>query len=608
METKPEANPYLMILHLEDSPFDAEIIRVRLTSGGSAIRLDWASNAREFETLLRENNYDLVLADYELPGINAPAAFQQVSAARPGTPFICVSGAIDDTRLVELVKLGATDYVRKDRLDRLPLAIERAIEEAKQRQARQAAEAALRESERLYQSLVENLPQCVFRKDKEGRLTFANQRYCEIAGVPLEGLLGKTDGDLYPPELAAKYRADDLRVMSTGRLLDIIEELPLSDGTKHIVQVLKSPLLDASRNIVGVQGIFWDITERTRIEEDLRQQQLLTNTLLDSLPGIFYVYTYPELRLVQWNKNHESLLGFSPGEIKDRNLSEWHLPEVQATVRKTVDQVMSEGQGIIEANLLTKQGESIPYLLTGIRFEARGKLFLMGVGIDVTESKRAEAALRDSLREKEALLKEVHHRVKNNLQVISSLLRLQATQIEHPMAKRALQDMKHRVHSMALLHETLYRSENLDQVNMAEYFESMCQQLFRSLAQPSGVIELKLDLEKASLQVDQAIPCGLLVNELVSNALKHAFPDGRGGEVRVQLRQDTDNGLLRLRVSDDGVGLPANFQMRKIHSLGLQLVSDLASQLRGKLFIGPPPQAVFEVEFSPVTTAHRGED
>ena len=225
--------------------------------------------------------------------------------------------------------------------------------------------------------------------------------------------------------------------------------------------------------------------------------------------------------------------------------------------------------------------------------------FLDRVTAEMQRSK-AQMALQQSLREKEFLLKEVHHRVKNNLQIVSSLLRLQASQLENPIAKAALHDMQNRVRSMALIHEHLYRSENLAQVDLAAYLRQLCQQLFRALASTSGAIRLDLDLAPVQLGIDQAIPCGLLVNELFSNALKHGFPNGRTGEVRVELQPLADGPGWRLRVADTGVGLPAGFDLKHLTSLGLQLISDLSRQSGGRLEIGPGPGAVFEVSFQSI--------
>ena len=212
---------------------------------------------------------------------------------------------------------------------------------------------------------------------------------------------------------------------------------------------------------------------------------------------------------------------------------------------------------------------------------------------------RAEEALVSSLREKEALLKEVHHRVKNNLQVIASLLRLEARRIDHSLTRSVLKEMQGRIQSMALLHETLYRSGNFSRVDLAPYLSQLAHQLFRSLIAQPGTVKLNLDLTPVHLEIDQAIPCGLIVNELASNSLKHGFPEGRTGEVWIQLHPDGDKGAFRLVVRDSGVGLPQNFAWQQQRSLGLQLVSDLAQQLQGELKVGPGPEAVFEVTLVP---------
>lgn len=202
-----------------------------------------------------------------------------------------------------------------------------------------------------------------------------------------------------------------------------------------------------------------------------------------------------------------------------------------------------------------------------------------------------------SLRERVILLKEVHHRVKNNLQVIASLLRLEGRRIDHPITQSVLREMQGRIQSMALLHETLYRSGNFATVDLAAYLTQLAQQLFRSLTSPAAGVRLVLDLEPARLEIEQAIPCGLIANELASNSLKHGFPDGKPGEVRIQLRAEDEGRQLRLTVSDTGIGLPPNFDPGHKRSLGLQLVSDLARQLQGEFHIGPGPGAVFEVNF-----------
>lgn len=204
------------------------------------------------------------------------------------------------------------------------------------------------------------------------------------------------------------------------------------------------------------------------------------------------------------------------------------------------------------------------------------------VGRDITEKKRAEQRIRGSLAEKEVLLKEIHHRVKNNMQVISSLVALQAERLPDAAMREVLHDVTHRVRSMALVHEKLYQSDDMAKVEFAEYARSLLNYLWRAHGTTASGVRLALDLEPMSLSVNAAVPCGLILNELVSNALKHAFRDreasGRGGEVAVSLRSDAE-GRVCLRVRDNGAGLPAGLDWRQADSLGLRLVQMLAGQL-----------------------------
>lgn len=211
---------------------------------------------------------------------------------------------------------------------------------------------------------------------------------------------------------------------------------------------------------------------------------------------------------------------------------------------------------------------------------------------DITERKKAEAALQLNLREKEVLLKEVHHRVKNNLQVVASLLNLQSSEIPEGLARGAFLESRDRVRSMALVHEILYQSKDLSRVDFAEYLQKLASELSRAWGVDAHAIALALDVEPVPIPVDVAVNCGLIVNELVSNAFKHAFPDGHRGEVRVDLRE-SPRGTLRIEVSDTGVGLPAGLDVRATKSLGMQLVVRLTDQLRGELTVERAPRTRF---------------
>jgi two-component sensor histidine kinase len=226
---------------------------------------------------------------------------------------------------------------------------------------------------------------------------------------------------------------------------------------------------------------------------------------------------------------------------------------------------------------------------------------------EISERMRAEEQIKASLREKEVLLKEIHHRVKNNLQVISSLLSLQSRCIEDQSVLKLFQESQNRVRSMALIHEKLYRSQDLTRINFAEYIRNLATSLLRSYRANSGPVSLKVNANDVSLSIDAAVPCGLIINELVSNSLKYAFPplssfppdggDERGGEIRIEIRSDRDHQVT-LIVADNGVGFPKGLDFRHTESLGMQLVNTLTNQLDGTVELHSNGGTEFKITFA----------
>ncbi len=214
----------------------------------------------------------------------------------------------------------------------------------------------------------------------------------------------------------------------------------------------------------------------------------------------------------------------------------------------------------------------------------------------MVENKLAQRAIQASLREKEALLREIHHRVKNNLQVISSLMSLQAERIPDEGARKMLKESQARIRSMAFIHEKLYQSRDLSKVDFASYIRSLAASLFQSYRLDPGQVRLETELEDVGIDINSAGPCGLVVNELVSNALKHAFPEGRKGTVRIGLRREAD-GTITLRVADDGVGFPEALDFRKADSFGLQILGLLVEQLDAKIELDRTNGTAFTISF-----------
>jgi len=215
---------------------------------------------------------------------------------------------------------------------------------------------------------------------------------------------------------------------------------------------------------------------------------------------------------------------------------------------------------------------------------------------DITPRKQAEEKLKASLKEKEVLLKEIHHRVKNNLQVISSLLNLQSGYVKDREALEMFKESQNRVRSMALIHEKLYQSKDLASIDITGYIRDLTTSLIHSYGASAAAIKVNIDVRDIFLDITASIPCGLIINELVSNSLRHAFPDGREGAIKITMHRINED-KIELTVSDNGIGFPEDMDFRKTESLGMQVVITLVEQLDGIIELDRSKGTAFKVRF-----------
>jgi len=213
------------------------------------------------------------------------------------------------------------------------------------------------------------------------------------------------------------------------------------------------------------------------------------------------------------------------------------------------------------------------------------------------ELRKSEEKIKASLREKEVMLQEIHHRVKNNMQIVISLLRLQSRKVEDKDMQEMFRECQNRIRTMALIHEKLYQSKDFARINFAQYIDRLTVHVFQSYSVDSNLIAMKTDLEEVFLDLNRAIPCGLIINELLSNSIKHAFPQGKKGEIHIKLHSDK-KGVITLVVSDNGIGFPKDIDFRKAQSLGLQMVNDLTKQINGTIELDRKGGTAFKVVFS----------
>lgn len=353
-----------------------------------------------------------------------------------------------------------------------------------------------------------------------------------------------------------------------------------------------------------------DIAERKRAELELRRAKevaeestakfsAVLNTMSEGIASID-----PEDNLVMVNRQVQRIWGYEESELLGKKI-EVLFPQAHVGGERSVYSFHSEGARAplthtrVEAEGRRKDGSIFPIELSAARTRI-GERNLVTVALrDITERRRAEEQITAALAEKEALLKEIHHRVKNNLQVVVSLLHLQSEHVKDPTSHGIFLDSESRVKSMALMHEKLYRSKDLSSIHVSDYIETLARDLTRSYRLTSSAVSLELRVDDLVLGMDSAIHCGLLVNELVSNALKHAFPGGRTGRVVVELTRVADAHYL-LVVRDDGVGLSTQTDGAKTDTLGLQLVHTLAEHLDGRVTVRSGPGTEFQIHFRDV--------
>jgi two-component system, sensor histidine kinase PdtaS len=309
-------------------------------------------------------------------------------------------------------------------------------------------------------------------------------------------------------------------------------------------------------------------------------------------------------RIMLFNHGAERMFGYTAQEVKGKpldillpaSLGEIHRQHIHEFDKSAVTSRRMGERSVIHGR--RRDGSEFPAEASISKVEANGQTMFTVIMRDVTRRTQAEEQLKASVREKEALLKEIHHRVKNNLQVISSLLSLQARAVADETTRKKFHESRDRIQSMALLHESLYQSDSLAWIDFPEYIRQLADHLFRSYGVTAERIRLRTDLDRLFLNMDTAVPCGLIINEIISNSLKYAFPEGREGEIHVELREGED-GNARLSVADNGIGLDPGFDWVNARSLGLRLVRTLAQQLDAKLDVGPGPGTSFQLTFRP---------
>jgi PAS domain S-box-containing protein len=450
--------------------------------------------------------------------------------------------------------------------------------------------------EQAFRVFLDAAPDAIVVVDNGGHMVMANRLAEIMFAYSREELLGQRVEILLPEKSRAVhighrtgyFRDPKVRPMGEGRELLGRRK----DGTEFPIEISLSPL-HTEQGTLAI-SIIRDIAQRKQLEAKFRG-------LLESAPdGIVVVNTSGQIVIV--NNQSEKLFGYTRDELVGQPIEilvptqfkDAHIRYRDGYIHHPKTRPMGAGRALTGRK---KDGTEFPVEISLSPLETEQGTLVTSIVRDITDRRHAEEQLQASLREKEALLKEIHHRVKNNLQVTSSLLRLQSDYIQDPTAREMFAESQNRIRSMALVHEKLYKSSDLSRINFSDYVDTLANLLFRSFGASPSQIQFRLSQSSIFLSVETAVPCGLIINELLSNCLKHAFKKGQKGEVHVQIGLAGEH-RVEFTVSDNGVGLPQGFDLEKMDTLGLQLVRTLVKQLDGTINIQSTTGSSFTVSFS----------
>jgi PAS domain S-box-containing protein len=432
--------------------------------------------------------------------------------------------------------------------------------------------------------------------DLDGNITEVNEATLKMYGTDdKKDLIGKNSIDFIVPEEREKALSGMKEVLKKGYLKSREYNIITKDNRIIPIDMSVGLMKDTGGKPIGFVGISRDIAERKQTEAKLHYQADLLANVSDAV-----ISTDLDFNIRTWNKAAEKMYGWEAYDVIGKPIhivtkTKYPYDKQDDVIKHLHKNAFWRGEVIQE-----RKDDTEIYVLASVTLikDRSGKsIGIVTVNRDITEGKQAEKDLKSSLKEKEVLLKELHHRVKNNMQIISSLINLQTRHLKDKKAIRMFKESQDRIKSMALVHEKLYQLEDLTQIDIAGYVSELTNQIRRSHAINPKMIKLNIKVKEMFLNINTAIPCGLVINELVSNAFKYAFPVNREGEILIELFLDKDD-MVTLIVKDDGIGFPEDIDFHNTETLGLQLVNTLVKQLNGAIELDRSNGTAFKIRFS----------
>ncbi|WP_235283948.1 MULTISPECIES: PAS domain S-box protein [unclassified Methanosarcina] len=461
-------------------------------------------------------------------------------------------------------------------------------------------------------NIVESSNDAIGTLSLDGIITSWNKGAEQVYGYSAKEILGKAGSTLSPPHLSEEMKKLS-ELIKQGKKIHYHETLRLrKDGKIIHASITLSPVFDSHGKLTAISFISRDITERKRVEEKLRESEEKYRNIVETAnEGIFIIDA--ENIVTYANKKMTDMLGYTLEEVIGREIWDFVSEKGKDIVKLNQERRKQGINESYELKLICKGVSSLWALVSAKSLFDKDSRFMGSISMltDITKRKEAEEALANI---EIARKKEIHHRIKNNLQVISSLLDLQAEKfnnkedIKDSEVLEAFRESQDRVISMALIHEELYKGGGLDTLNFSSYIEELAENLFQTYRLGNADIQLNMELEEnIFFDMDVAVPLGIIVNELVSNSLKHAFTENVG-EIRIQFYRKeksdkTNESLFSLIISDNGQGIPENIKLENIETLGLKLVSILVDQLNGNLKLKREHGTGFRIFFKVVESS-----
>lgn len=465
---------------------------------------------------------------------------------------------------------------------------------------RKLAEQESEKNKRLLEAITQQTEVAVWVRDDSGNILFVNRQWKSFFGIEGKELIGSSLHNLFEREAADEMIKSDRSVVESNKEVTFEAFIDTSKGPRHFM-VNKFPLRGISGLENAVGGIGTDITEIKKTEERLQQAEEKLREIIEHSTNLFYAHDANH-KLTYLSPQSIDFLGYQPEEAK-RRWTEFisDHPENEKGILRTQQAIdTGEAQPPFELQLVRGDGVKIWVEVNEAPVVKDGKVVsIAGSLTDVTKRKEAQGKISDSLREKETLLAEIHHRVKNNLAVVASLMQLQAMESDSEDLRGELLESVLRIKSMAGIHEHLYKTEDFSNLDFTHNLKMLLGEIVDTM-QFSVDISLRFECDEVRLSVNQAIPCSLIVNEVITNIIKHGFKGKDKGNVVTRLHQT--EGVVTLSIEDNGVGLPEDFDPESTNTLGMQLIKTLSGQLFANYrFESQKEGASFHLEFEKKT-------